>query len=302
MLTPPRPGRLSGRTALITGASRGIGRAIALRYAEEGADLFLTASGHGPLDETRKLAETLGATVHTHAADVSDRAAVQAMVDASLSAFGSIDVLVNNAGVYKAARLVDYSFEDFDRIMQVNVYGAFQVMQLLLRHMQARGRGKVVNIASTAGKAGSMNQSAYNASKHALVGLTRCAALEMGAQGINVNAICPGFVETDMLESFRTPRRHPGRALREGDGRRPGARAAEALPAAEGDRRPGGVPGVGRIRRHDRPDAAARRRHADGLTGARPLSLRNTSSPLRLPLRLLNAAQSPRRSMDASHN
>ena len=204
MLTPPRPGRLSGRTALITGASRGIGRAIALRYAEEGADLFLTASGHGPLDETRKLAETLGATVHTHAADVSDRAAVQAMVDASLSAFDSIDVLVNNAGVYKAARLVDYSFEDFDRIMQVNVYGAFHVMQLLLRHMQARGRGKVVNIASTAGKAGSMNQSAYNASKHALVGLTRCAALEMGAQGINVNAICPGFVETDMLESFRT--------------------------------------------------------------------------------------------------
>jgi 3-hydroxybutyrate dehydrogenase len=199
----PRPGRLSGRIALITGASRGIGRAIALRYAEEGADLFLTASGHGPLDETRALAEALGARVLTHAADVSDRAAVQAMVDAALSAFGGIDVLVNNAGVYKAARLVDYTPEDFDRIMQVNVYGAFHVMQLLLRHMQARGRGKVVNIASTAGKWGSMNQSAYNASKHALVGLTRCAALEMGAHGINVNAICPGFVQTDMIEGFR---------------------------------------------------------------------------------------------------
>jgi meso-butanediol dehydrogenase/(S,S)-butanediol dehydrogenase/diacetyl reductase len=125
------------------------------------------------------------------------------MVDAALAAFGDIDILVNNAGVYKAARLVDYSAEDFDRIMQVNVYGAFHVMQLVLRHMQARQRGKVVNIASTAGKWGSMNQSAYNASKHALVGLTRCAALEMGAHGINVNAICPGFVQTDMLESFR---------------------------------------------------------------------------------------------------
>ncbi len=203
MSTPPRSGRLSGRVALVTGASRGIGRAIALRFAEEGADLFLTASGHGPLGETRSLAEAAGATVHTHPADVSDRAAVQAMVDAALAAYGGVDVLVNNAGVYKAARLVEYTPEDFDRIMQVNVYGAFHLMQLLLRHMQPRGRGKVVNIASTAGKWGSMNQSAYNASKHALVGLTRCAALEMGAHGINVNAICPGFVQTDMIEDFR---------------------------------------------------------------------------------------------------
>jgi meso-butanediol dehydrogenase / (S,S)-butanediol dehydrogenase / diacetyl reductase len=199
----PRPGRLSGRTALITGASRGIGRAIALRFAEEGADLFLVATGHGPLEETQALAEAHGATVQRHAADVSQRAAVQAMVDAALAAFGNIDVLVNNAGVYKAARLVDTTPEDFDRILQVNLYGAFHVMQLVLRHMQARGSGKVVNIASTAGKWGSTNQSAYNASKHALVGLTRCAALEMGAHGVNVNAICPGFVQTDMLESFR---------------------------------------------------------------------------------------------------
>jgi meso-butanediol dehydrogenase/(S,S)-butanediol dehydrogenase/diacetyl reductase len=87
--------------------------------------------------------------------------------------------------------------------MQVNVYGAFHVLQRVLRHMQEPRSGKVVNIASTAGKWGSMNQSAYNASKHAVVGLTRCAALEMGAHGINVNAICPGFVQTDMLESFR---------------------------------------------------------------------------------------------------
>ncbi|TAK45045.1 MAG: 3-oxoacyl-ACP reductase FabG [Betaproteobacteria bacterium] len=198
-----RPGRLNGRTALVTGASRGIGRAIALRYAQEGADLLLTATNRAKLEETSALAQAHGGRVGLYVADVSDRAAVLALVDAAVATLGHIDVLVNNAGVYKAARLVDYAPEDFDRVMQVNVYGAFHVMQLVLRHMQARGRGKVINIASTAGKWGSMNQSAYNASKHALVGLTRCAGLEMGPHGINVNAICPGFVETDMLEAFR---------------------------------------------------------------------------------------------------
>ncbi len=196
-------GRLNGRTALITGASRGIGRAIALRFAEEGADLFLTATNAALLEDTRALAEAQGAQVTLHCADISQRDAVQSMVDAALQALGGIDILVNNAGVYKASRLVDYTAEDFDRIMQVNVYGVFHVLQRVLRHMQERQRGKVVNIASTAGKWGSMNQSAYNASKHAVVGLTRCAALEMGAHGITVNAICPGFVQTDMLESFR---------------------------------------------------------------------------------------------------
>lgn len=197
-----RRGRLSGRVALITGASRGIGRAIALRYAEEGADLFLTATSLPKLEETKALAEAQGARAVLHCADVSERSAVEGMVGAAIAAFGRIDVLVNNAGVYKAARLVDYKAEDFDRIMKVNVYGAFHVMQMVLRQMQAQKRGKIVNIASTAGKWGSPNQSAYNASKHALVGLTRCAAVEMGGYGINVNAICPGFVETDMLEAL----------------------------------------------------------------------------------------------------
>lgn len=196
-------GRLAGRTALITGASRGIGRAIAQRYAEEGAQLFLTATNRALLEQTQALAEAQGAKVTLHCADLSRPDAALAMVDAAVAALGDIDILVNNAGVYKAARLVDTSAEDFDRIMRVNVYGVFHIMQRVLRHMQPRGRGKVVNIASTAGKWGSMNQSAYNASKHAVVGLTRCAALEMGAHGIHVNAICPGFVHTDMLQEVR---------------------------------------------------------------------------------------------------
>jgi 3-hydroxybutyrate dehydrogenase len=202
MTETSKPGRLTGRNALITGASRGIGRAIAIRYAEEGANLFLVATNRAKLEETQAQAVALGVKAFVHSADVSDVAAVQAMVTAAISAFGQIDVLVNNAGTYKAAPLIEYSMEDFDRILKVNLYGAFHVMQLVLRHMKARKSGKVVNIASTAGKGGSLNQSAYNASKHALVGLTRCAALEMGAHQVNVNAICPGFVETDMIDAL----------------------------------------------------------------------------------------------------
>ena len=198
----PRPGRLAGRRVLITGASRGIGQAIALRYAEEGASLCLAATTLDGLAETRSQAEARGAEVLALAVDVADRAAVQSMVDTMVARLGGIDVLVKNAGVYHAATLLDTDPADFDRVMQVNLYGAFHVLQLCLRQMARQGAGKVVNIASTAGKGGSLNQSAYNASKHALVGLTRCAALELGPTGICVNAICPGFVETDMLQSF----------------------------------------------------------------------------------------------------
>jgi 3-hydroxybutyrate dehydrogenase len=197
-------GRLAGRTALITGASRGIGRAIALAYAREGADLFLTATSEKNLEEIAGAASDLGARVERFAVDVADRKAVEHMVDRAIGAFGEIDLLVNNAGVYKPARFVDYTPEDFDRILQVNLYGAFHVLQLVVRHMVERGAGTVVNIASTAGKWGSMNQSAYNASKHGLVGLTRCVALETAAAGLRVNAVCPGFVETDLLDELQT--------------------------------------------------------------------------------------------------
>jgi len=206
--TTPRPGRasrsgrLAGRRVLVTGASRGIGQAIALRYADEGADLCLAATTLAGLAETQAQAEARGAQVVALAVDVADRAAVQSMVDTMVARMGGIDVLVNNAGVYHAASLLDTAPEDFDRVMQVNLYGAFHVLQLCLRQMRAQGAGKVVNIASTAGKGGSLNQSAYNASKHALVGLTRCAAAELGPLGICINAICPGFVETDMLQNF----------------------------------------------------------------------------------------------------
>lgn len=197
--------RLKNKVALITGAGRGIGREIALRFANEGADIFLNATRMETLEETRQLANDSGHRVEIYPADVSDRMAVKDMVQKALELFGRIDILVNNAGIYIPSPFMNYSYEDFDRVMKVNVYGPFNVTQSVLEHMIQQGQGKVINMASTAGKWASMNQSAYNTSKHALVGMTRCLALEMAQFNIKVNAICPGVVETDMLSQFGPP-------------------------------------------------------------------------------------------------
>ena len=207
------PGRLAGATALITGASRGIGRAIAEAFAREGADLFLSATARANLAEVEAAVAARGRRVAAHAADVADEAAVEALFEAATGAFGRIDIVVNNAGIYLGKPLIDYSAAEFDRVMQVNAYGVFHVMQRALRHMRGLGRGKIVNIASTAGKWESPNQAAYNASKHAVVALTRCAALEHAAAGITVNAICPGFVETDMIGVVRAHAERAGADL-----------------------------------------------------------------------------------------
>jgi NAD(P)-dependent dehydrogenase (short-subunit alcohol dehydrogenase family) len=135
--------------------------------------------------------------------DVTDRAACFAAVEAIEARFGRLDVLVNNAGIYQSKTFLDYAPEDFQRLLDVNLFGVINLMQAALPQMQSRGRGRIVNIASTAGKWGSRNQSAYNVSKHAVVGLTRCVALEAAATGVTVNAICPGFIQTDMVENLK---------------------------------------------------------------------------------------------------
>jgi meso-butanediol dehydrogenase/(S,S)-butanediol dehydrogenase/diacetyl reductase len=195
-------GRLENRNALITGGSRGIGKAIARRFLEEGANLFLCARGESALKETAEELRQVGGKVVTHVADVSDQGSVEEMVRHALAEFGALDILVNNAGIMMSRRFVDYSFEEFDQVMKVNFYGVFHVTRAVLPSMMERKRGKIVNMASTAGKWGSMNQSAYNASKHAVVGLTRCLALEMAPFHINVNAICPAGVEGDEIDSL----------------------------------------------------------------------------------------------------
>ena len=196
-------GRLAGKTALITGASRGIGRAIAKAYGAAGANLFLTATDLAKLEETRELLAGEPTEVHCHSADISDPDAVEALFSAAVEWRGGLDILVNNAGIYIGKPFVNYELDDLDRVMNVNVRAVFQLSQLAIRHMQERGGGKIVNIASTAGKWESPNQAVYNISKHAVVGLTRCAALETAAEGINVNAICPGFVSTGMFDNLQ---------------------------------------------------------------------------------------------------
>ncbi len=201
--TSPAGNRLKGSVALITGASRGIGRAIAQAYAAEGADLCLVATDAARLRETDALLEGAPGRRLTIALDVTDRAACFDAVARAAAELGRVDVLVNNAGVYLARPFLDLTPADLQRLLDVNLFGVLHMTQAVLPAMLERGYGRVVNIASTAGKWGSRNQSGYNMSKHAVVGLTRCVALETAARGVTVNAICPGFVATDMVDTLK---------------------------------------------------------------------------------------------------
>jgi NAD(P)-dependent dehydrogenase (short-subunit alcohol dehydrogenase family) len=193
--------RLAGKRALITGGSRGIGKAIAQAFAREGATLALNARNPQGLQHTVDELTSSGASAAAFACDVTDRDAVFAMVE-QVSAAGPIDILVNNAGIHIARPFSDYTFDEFSAVIEANVYSVFHVTQAVLEGMKAQQSGAIVNIASTAGKWGSRNQSAYNASKHAVVGITRCLGLEMSAHGIRTNAICPWVVDTDMADGF----------------------------------------------------------------------------------------------------
>ena len=194
--------RLHGKTALITGASRGIGLAIAEAYAAQGARLLLNARDATRLNEVAAdLRERFKIEVDAFACDVTDRDKVEAMI-AAADARGGIDILVNNAGIHRAAPFLDYSPQDFRDLFEVNFISVVHTTQCVLPGMMARKSGSIVMLASTAGKWGTPNQSAYNVSKHAVIGLTRCLALEVAPHQVRVNAICPWIVDTDMATSF----------------------------------------------------------------------------------------------------
>ena len=192
-------GRLRGRTALITGASRGIGYAIAQAYASQGANLILSASNEATLKIVAGELSEHNVEVSYCAADLSQESEIDDLFAFAVKQHPEIDVLVNNAGIHLGKPFTEHSMEDFDRLMKINVYAVFQLTRHAIAHMQKLGRGKVINISSTAGKWESMNQAAYNTSKHAVVGMSKCVALENAGNGINVNTICPGIVETDMI-------------------------------------------------------------------------------------------------------
>jgi NAD(P)-dependent dehydrogenase (short-subunit alcohol dehydrogenase family) len=200
--------RLDEQVAIITGASRGIGRAIAEAYAAEGARLCLIATDMARLQEVKDSLGLPAEQILTLSLNVRDRDACFAAVTQVEQHFGRVDVLVNNAGVYRAKSFLDYTPGDFQDLLDVNLFGVLHFMQAVLPGMQARRHGRIVNMASTAGKWGSRNQSAYNVSKHAVVGITRCVALEASPHNVTVNAICPGFIQTDMVEELKAQVAH----------------------------------------------------------------------------------------------
>ena len=192
--------RLEGKRAVITGGGRGIGRAIALAYAREGALCVITSRKLEDLEATAEQAPP--GALRPVVCDVSNDASVSAMADFVHEQFGGADIVVNNAGIHAAGRFLDIDPATYSRLFEVNVVGIVRVSRAFLDGMIERGRGSIVNIASTAGLFESPGQAPYNASKHGAVGLTRCMGLELAASGVTCNAICPGFVDTPMLEGF----------------------------------------------------------------------------------------------------
>ena len=191
--------RFAGKVAVITGAAGGIGRATAARLAGEGARLVLVDRDTGGLDATLRAVKDVGGDGATVTADVTTAADVQRYVRASRHAYGGIDCFFNNAGVLGAvAPLLDYPEDAFDRVLAVNVKGVWLGLKYVGAAIAERGGGAIVNTASIAGMRGTANLVAYTASKHAVVGLTRTASIELVRRGIRVNAICPAPIDTAM--------------------------------------------------------------------------------------------------------
>lgn len=192
---------LSNHVALITGGSRGIGRATALRFAQAGARIVIADVADEAGNETVALLTDQGAEARYVHADVSDRASTDALAEAVLKAFGQIDILVNNAGITRDSTLKKMSGEDFDRVLDVNLKGVFNTTKSVLPAMLEAGYGRILNAASVVGLYGNFGQTNYVASKAGVIGMTKTWARELGRKGITVNAVAPGFIATEMVES-----------------------------------------------------------------------------------------------------
>ena len=190
---------LDGKCALVTGASRGIGRAIAVKLASEGAKVALNYAGNAAAaEEVKKEIEASGGQAITVQADVSDPASVEAMVQTVVDAFGQIDILVNNAGITRDGLLLRMKDEDFDAVINTNLKGIFYTTKLVSKLMMKKRFGRIVNMASVVGLTGNAGQTNYAAAKAGVIGFSKSAAKELAARGITVNMVAPGFIETDM--------------------------------------------------------------------------------------------------------
>ena len=188
--------KLDGKVALVTGASAGLGAAIAVALAEAGADVAAHGNSRAP-DATCELIERTGRRTLPVLGNLADKTVPEQLVTQTLSHFGRLDILINNAGTIRRAPAVDYSEQDWTTVIEVNLSSVFRLSQLAGRHMIERGSGKIVNIASLLSFQGGVNVPAYAASKGAVAQLTKALANEWAKHGINVNAIAPGYMKTD---------------------------------------------------------------------------------------------------------
>jgi len=193
--------QLAGKSAVVTGSTSGIGRAIAEAFAREGANVMLNGFGDAAAIEAQRAAlEKGGVKARYHGADMSKPAEIRALVADAERAFGAIDILVNNAGIQHVAPIDEFPEERWDAIIAINLSSVFHATKAALPGMKRRSSGRIINIASAHGLIASPNKSAYVSAKHGVVGFTKAAALETAEEGIRVNAICPGFVHTPLVQ------------------------------------------------------------------------------------------------------
>lgn len=194
---------LSGKVALVTGASRGLGRAIAIGLSKAGATVICCASSAGGTDETQSLIKQAGGNSYGLAADLSDETAVDKLYQDAVAISGQIDILVNNGGTISRFPAHEYPMDEFRKVIDVNLNGLFQLSQLVGRDMLTRKAGKIINIASMLSYSGGMTVPAYTASKHAVAGITKALANEWAINNIQVNAIAPGYFRTDNTQALQ---------------------------------------------------------------------------------------------------
>ena len=194
---------LNGKTALVTGASRGIGRAIALRLAEDGANVAVIYAGSADKAEAVVNEITaLGVNAKAYRCNVADSAAVNETVKAVTNDLGKIDILVNNAGITRDGLMLRMKDEDFDAVLDTNLKGAFNMMRACYSGFIRKKSGRIINISSVSGIMGNAGQANYSASKAGVIGLTKSVARELASRGITCNAVAPGFIQTDMTENL----------------------------------------------------------------------------------------------------
>jgi 3-hydroxybutyrate dehydrogenase len=189
---------LNGKTALVTGSTSGIGLGVALVLARQGASVVL--NGFGDAAAPQAQVAKLGVKVGYHGADMSKPADIEAMMAYAKKEFGGVDILVNNAGIQHVAPVEDFPPERWDSIIAINLTSAFHTTRLAIPQMRAKNWGRIINIASTHGLVASAQKSAYVAAKHGIVGFTKAVALETATTGVTVNAICPGWVLTPLVQ------------------------------------------------------------------------------------------------------